>query len=143
MAFMAYPDLPSRLLVAASLLANLGCRCPHGQVAPPAEAPAANSPVPVATPVAVAPAVAPAPAPRATIARAPFGQADGKDITLFTLINEHGLVLKAINYGAAVTELHVPDRTGKLADVVLGFESLDGYTNGKNPFFGVTVGRVA
>jgi aldose 1-epimerase len=103
-------------------------------------------PAPTPKPAAVAPAAplaAPAPAPQGTITKAPFGQADGKDITLFTLTNANGLILKVINYGATITELHVPDRTGKLADVVLGFENLEGYTNGKNPFFGVTVGRVA
>ncbi|HEY3498280.1 MAG TPA: galactose-1-epimerase, partial [Polyangiaceae bacterium] len=145
MAFMAFGAVPTRLFVAFSLLSTLSCTCPQAELTPPAEAPVTSALPPAAAPppAAVAPAVVPAPAPKATIAKAPFGQADGKDVTLFTLINEKGLVLKAINYGAAITELHVPDRTGKLADVVLGFETLEGYTNGKNPFFGVTVGRVA
>jgi aldose 1-epimerase len=113
-------------------------------VAAPAAAPVASAPTvePVAAP-APPPVAPPPPAPKATIAKVPFGQADGKEVTLFTLTNANGLVLKAINYGATITELHVPDRAGKLADVVLGFETLEGYTNGKNPFFGVTVGRVA
>ena len=41
--------------------------------------------------------------------------------------NKNGIVAKITNYGAIVTELHVPDRNGALADIVLGFDSLDGY----------------
>jgi aldose 1-epimerase len=61
---------------------------------------------------------------------------------LFTLTNANGLVLKVTNYGTIVTELHVPDRSGKMADVVLGFESVEGYQK-ESPYFGATVGRVA
>ena len=67
---------------------------------------------------------------------------DGTAVDLFTLANQHGLVAKVTNYGAIITELHVPDRAGKLADVVLGFDNLDGYLKG-HPYFGATVGRVA
>lgn len=74
--------------------------------------------------------------------RAPFGKADGADVQLFTLTNANGLVLKVTSYGAIVTELHVPDKAGRMADVVLGFESLEGYVKG-SPYFGATVGRVA
>ena len=61
---------------------------------------------------------------------------------LYTLTNRHGLVAKITDYGAIVTELHVPDRTGVLADVVLGFDTLDGYVTG-TAYFGAIVGRVA
>lgn len=47
------------------------------------------------------------------------------------------------NVGAAVTSLLVPDKNGVLADVVLGFDSLDPYLNGTSPYFGCIVGRVA
>ena len=71
-----------------------------------------------------------------------FGTIGGTPVQLYTLTNRNGLIAKITNHGAAVTELHVPDRSGRLADVVLGFEGLDGYlTNG--PYFGVIVGRVA
>jgi aldose 1-epimerase len=80
--------------------------------------------------------------PRTRITQAPFGEVDGKQVDIYTLTNANGLVLKVMTYGATVTELRVPDRTGKLADVVLGFESLQGYLKG-NPYMGVTVGRVA
>jgi aldose 1-epimerase len=63
-------------------------------------------------------------------------------VELYTLTNLNGLMLKVATYGAIVTELHVPDRHGKLADVVLGFEDLDGYVK-SSPYFGATVGRVA
>lgn len=60
----------------------------------------------------------------------------------FTLTNKNGIVLKAIAYGAAVTELLVPDREGNLADVVLGYDTPRDY-QGRIGFFGATVGRVA
>jgi aldose 1-epimerase len=82
------------------------------------------------------------PAAPAAIQKAPFGKHEDKDVELYTLTNKNGLVLKATNYGATVTELFVPDRQGKLADVVLGFDNLAGYETG-GAFFGATVGRVA
>ena len=72
----------------------------------------------------------------------PFGKAGDTPVQLYTLTNRHGLVARITNYGAIVTELHVPDRTGKLADIVLGFENLDRYLAG-HPYFGAIVGRVA
>ena len=76
------------------------------------------------------------------ITRARFGSTDGKYVDLYTLTNANGLVLRAATYGAIITGLDVPDRDGKLADVVLGFDDLDGYVDG-NAYFGATVGRVA
>ena len=73
---------------------------------------------------------------------APFGKLGDAPVQLYTLTNTNGLVAKITNYGAIVTELHVPDRNGTFADVVLGFENLDGYLNG-SPYFGAIVGRVA
>lgn len=75
-------------------------------------------------------------------AAAPFGKLDATPVQLYTLTNRHGLVAKITNFGAIVTELHVPDRAGTLADIVLGFENLDGYVSG-HPYFGAIVGRVA
>ena len=68
--------------------------------------------------------------------------ADGTAVEMFTLRNAHGAVAKVITYGATLTELWVPDRAGKMGDVVLGFDNLQGYV-GKHPWFGATVGRVA
>jgi len=65
---------------------------------------------------------------------------DGKEVYIFTLTNSSGAKAKITNYGAAVVALIVPDRNGKMEDVVTGFENLEGYINDKS-FFGVTVGR--
>jgi aldose 1-epimerase len=77
-----------------------------------------------------------------TTTSAPFGKVDDTPMQLYTLTNKQGLVAKITNYGAIVTELHVPDAAGTRADVVLGFENLDGYLKG-HPYFGAIVGRVA
>src|SRR5262249_27882635 len=71
-----------------------------------------------------------------------FGKtSDGTPVDLYVLTNKNGVTAKIMTYGATLTELHVPDRDGKLGDVVLGFDSLEGYLAG-HPFFGSTVGRV-
>jgi aldose 1-epimerase len=71
----------------------------------------------------------------------PFGQlADGQAIELYTLTNAHGMQVAITNYGATVVELKVPGRQGKLDDVALGYDNVDGYVAGK-AYFGVTVGR--
>ena len=70
-----------------------------------------------------------------------FGKTpDGAEITLYTLTNANGMEVGIINYGAIVASIKVPDRNGKFGDVVLGFDSLDGY-EAENPFFGAIVGR--
>ena len=66
----------------------------------------------------------------------------GEEVREFTLENSQGMVAKIIEYGATLTELHVPDARGQSTDVVLGFKNLDGYL-GSHPFFGATIGRVA
>jgi aldose 1-epimerase len=75
------------------------------------------------------------------ITKTSFGNADGKNVDLYTLSNSNGLVAKVTTYGAILTSLEVPDRDGKLADVVLGFDSLAGYL-GASTYLGATVGRV-
>jgi aldose 1-epimerase len=77
----------------------------------------------------------------ASLDKAPFGTVDGKQIDIYTLTNANGVVAKIMNYGAILTELDVPDRNGKLDDVVLGFDNLAGYLQ-KEPYFGAIVGRV-
>jgi aldose 1-epimerase len=71
-----------------------------------------------------------------------FGSVAGRDVDLYTLTNANGLVLEVMTYGAIVTRLEVPDRNGKLADIVLGFDDLAGYTNG-SPYLGAIAGRCA
>ena len=58
-----------------------------------------------------------------TVKKEAWGNIDGKEVFLYTLTNSNGLVCKLTNWGATVTELHVPDRDGNVEDVVLGFES--------------------
>lgn len=77
-----------------------------------------------------------------TITKTSFGKADGKNVDLYTLNNGHDIVAKVATYGATLVGLEAPDRDGKLADVVLGFDDLDGYLAGTQ-YFGSTVGRVA
>jgi aldose 1-epimerase len=73
--------------------------------------------------------------------REPFGTTpDGKAVERFTLTNANGIELKAISYGGIITSLRVPDRTGKMDDIVLGFDKLDGYLK-EPPFFGAIIGR--
>ncbi|MFZ0684314.1 MAG: aldose epimerase family protein [Terriglobales bacterium] len=79
----------------------------------------------------------------ATVVTSKFGNLpDGTSVDLYTLKNTKGVTAKVITFGATLTELWLPDRSGKMADVVLGFDKLDGYL-GNEPFFGATVGRVA
>lgn len=66
----------------------------------------------------------------------------GHAVERFTLRNAHGFMVRIINYGATVTEIHAPDRDGEFKDVVLGFDDLHSYET-INPYFGSTVGRVA
>lgn len=65
---------------------------------------------------------------------------DGKPATLYTLRNQQGMEVAITNFGAAVVSLKTPDRQGKSADVVLGYDDLAGYENDKS-FFGATIGR--
>jgi aldose 1-epimerase len=75
------------------------------------------------------------------IEKAKWGEADGKEVDLYTLTNKNGLVAKITNYGAIVTELHVPDNKGKMGDIAFGYDNLADYVK-KTPYFGATVGRV-
>lgn len=66
----------------------------------------------------------------------------GEDVELHTLHGGAGASLSFMTYGGIVTSLCVPDRVGRIADVVLGFDNLDSYVAG-HPFFGAVTGRVA
>lgn len=74
-----------------------------------------------------------------------FGVYKNQNIDLFTLENKNGIVLKITNYGATITSLQVPDAKGNLADIVCGFDTLEGYFSKdyleNAPYFGSTVGR--
>ena len=78
---------------------------------------------------------------RKPVAREPFGKLpDGRAVERFTLTNANGVEVRVITYGAIITSLRVPDRAGKLDDVVLGFDQLAGYLKDP-PYFGAIVGR--
>jgi len=84
-----------------------------------------------------------APPPQAGVTHAPFGRLpDGRAVEQFTLTNAHGIEVRVITYGAIVTGIRTPDRSGQLDDVVLGFDSLAGYLK-DSPYFGAIVGRYA
>ena len=71
-----------------------------------------------------------------------FGKTAEGQVDLYTLTNRNGIEVRITNYGGRVVSLLAPDRHGKMADVVLGFDDLDDYV-GNNPFFGALVGRYA
>lgn len=73
----------------------------------------------------------------------PYGKTDGRDITLFTMKNDSGMEVAIINYGAIIQSVRVPDRNGVPGDVVLGFDTLDEYVSGNDPYLGAVCGRVA
>jgi aldose 1-epimerase len=79
----------------------------------------------------------------ARIARAPFGRlADGTGIDAYRLSNAAGLAVRILTYGGIVQAMAAPDRTGRSADIVLGYDSLEDYV-GEPQFFGAIVGRYA
>jgi aldose 1-epimerase len=81
--------------------------------------------------------------PMTKVTRAPFGKtAEGEAVEIFTLSGTEGVEAKVMTYGALLTSLRFPDRSGRLDDVVLGFDHLTGYLEG-HPYFGCTTGRVA
>lgn len=72
-----------------------------------------------------------------------FGKTpDGAAIDMYVLKNKNGVEADVINFGATLVSLKVPDRSGNLADVVLGFKDIDGYVDGK-AYLGATIGRYA
>jgi|KBSMisStaDraftv2_1062788.scaffolds.fasta_scaffold263055_1 aldose 1-epimerase len=79
----------------------------------------------------------------AKVTRMEFGKLpDGRSIDRFTLTNSSGMQVQAITWGAIITSIRVPDRNGKIDDVVLGYDTLDPYV--RNPsYFGAIVGRYA
>jgi len=74
---------------------------------------------------------------------APYGKMpDGTAVSLYTLTNDKGLRVKLTNYGAITVGVEVPDKAGKVTDVTLGYDTLDGWLKSTS-YFGATVGRYA
>lgn len=121
---------------------SLALACGSSQPPPTmAEAPPAAPAEPTAAPVAADSAPASDKKVEA-ISKAPFGKVDGQDVELYTLTNKNGYKMKVTNYGVIITEFWAPDRNGKMADIVGGYDNVDGYVKA-TPYFGTTVGRVA
>jgi aldose 1-epimerase len=77
----------------------------------------------------------------AGLRKSAFGKMkDGQPVGLYTLTNTGGMEVAITNYGGIVVSIKAPDRSGKFADVVLGFDTFDAYLN-NTPFFGALVGR--
>jgi len=79
--------------------------------------------------------------PKCKVEKSFFGMTpEGDSISLFTLKNELDIVVKIMNYGGIITEIHVPDKNGKLGNITLGFDNLEQYLAG-HPNFGALIGR--
>lgn len=77
-----------------------------------------------------------------SVTASPFGQLpDGRKVDLYTLRNARGAEARIITRGGVVQSLRMPDRNGKLDDIVLGYDDLTGYLNPKTPYFGALIGR--
>ena len=68
---------------------------------------------------------------------------NGKPTGLFTMKNKNGLICQITNYGAIIVALFIPDRDGNLADIVQGYETINEYINGNDPYMGAVCGRCA
>ncbi|MFN0109859.1 MAG: aldose epimerase family protein [Blastocatellia bacterium] len=67
---------------------------------------------------------------------------DGTEVDSYTLTNKNGVEVKITNYGATITSIKAPDRSGKMDDVTLGYDNIAGYLD-KNPHLGSLAGRYA
>lgn len=85
-------------------------------------------------------ATTPETSPTDTVAVRSYGQTPDGPASLYTLRNANGMEVEVTNYGGIVTAIRVPDSAGDVADVTLGFSSVDGYL-ADNPYFGALIGR--
>jgi aldose 1-epimerase len=67
----------------------------------------------------------------------------GKLTCLYTLKNKNGFIAQITNYGAIIVSIYVPDRKGKLADIVQGYDTINEYIHGNGPYMGTICGRCA
>lgn len=79
----------------------------------------------------------------ATITTKDFGTFEGKRITEYTLTNVAGMQVGIINYGGILTKIITKDKAGDFGDVITGYDSLEGYLQKGNPYFGALIGRYA
>ena len=76
------------------------------------------------------------------ITKRSFGKVEGKEAQLISLTNKNGMAVNISNYGATVVSIIVPDKDGKLDDVIIGYNSAQEYADGTS-YHGATVGRYA
>jgi len=118
------------VVAVVSLLAGCGAEGIR-EIMPPAEQKPAEVSVPEARGTATM-----------DIQKKRFGETpDGQQVDLYTLTNAGGAKVTIMNYGATVVSIEVPDRDGKIADITLGYDTLEGYLSENNPYFGAVVGR--
>lgn len=67
----------------------------------------------------------------------------GKETGLYTLKNRKGLIAQITNYGAIIVSIYIPDRSGAMADIVQGYDTIQEYINGNGPYMGAICGRCA
>src|SRR5690242_1679419 len=80
---------------------------------------------------------------RRQVRKESFGKTgNGRPVDLYTLTNSKGMEVRAMTYGGIIVSIRVPDKNGKLGDVVLGHDNLDGYLTNP-PYLGAIVGRYA
>ena len=73
-----------------------------------------------------------------------FGKLDGKgDVDIYKITNKNGAFVELMTLGAGIHSINVPDRNGKLGDVVLGFDDVNNYLNPDLGYQGLVVGRYA
>ena len=65
---------------------------------------------------------------------------DGRQVEIYTLVNTNGVEARICNYGGILVSFKAPDRDGKMGDVVLGYDNLEGYLT-NSPYFGALIGR--
>ncbi len=79
--------------------------------------------------------------PKCKVEKSFFGKMpEGDSVMLYTLRNEKDYVVKITNFGGIITEIHTPDKSGKMGNIALGFDNLDQYLAG-HPNFGALIGR--
>ncbi|HYM94486.1 MAG TPA: galactose-1-epimerase, partial [Chitinophagaceae bacterium] len=72
-----------------------------------------------------------------------YGMIGPDSVFQYSLVNNNGMLVKVLNYGGTVTDIMAPDKNGTTGDVILGYDSLQGYLQKANPYFGSLVGRYA
>ncbi|RAJ82028.1 aldose 1-epimerase [Chitinophaga dinghuensis] len=72
-----------------------------------------------------------------------YGESDGQQVMQYTLKNSNGMQVKILNYGGIITDIITPDKKGNMGNVVLSYDTLAGYQQNGQPYFGALIGRYA